>query len=311
MSDAGVGARRPPAEPTAAARRAATLLGCGSILLWCFSGPCFARGGRLFGPGVYLTLMTATGAATVALIQALRRRPLSGLVRLPARLVAAGLVGVAVYTVLFAVALFLAAPADVGQVNLLNYLWPIWIVVFSGLLLPGRGGGAAALGGACLGFAGVLAARGASGLLRLPDDWLPHLLALVAGLLWGLYCVLLRRWRVPEEQDGTALNFALCAVLAAVLALWRCEWAALPAPTAEGVFWVLFGGVGPVGLAYHWWDAGMKLGNARLLGTLAYLIPVGSSAILGLLFHETLGPGLVVGALLIAVGAWVGNRGGS
>ena len=65
-----------------------------------------------------------------------------------------------------------------------------------------------------------------------------------------------------------------------------------------------------MGLAYRWWESGMKLGNARLLGTLAYLIPVGSSVILGLLFEEALGPGLVPGALLIALGAWVGNRGG-
>lgn len=286
-----------------------TYLGACSILLWCWSGACFARGGRIFGPGVYLTLMTGTGAAMLVLLQALRGRPLAGLVRLPVRVVAAGAVGVALYTVLLALALFSAAPADLGQVNLLNYLWPIWIVVFSHLLLPAHRGGSTALGGALLGFAGVLVARGPAGLLRLPEAWLPHLLALVAGLLWALYCVLLRRWRVPEEQDGTALNFALCAAMSAALAAWRGEWAAVGPVGPEGFFWVVFGGVGPVGLAYSWWESGMKLGNARLLGTLAYLIPVGSSAILGVLFKETLGPGLLAGALLIALGAWVGNRG--
>ncbi len=289
--------------------RRATFLGAGSILLWCWSGPCFARGGRLLGPGVYLTLMTATGVLMVALLQALLRRPLAALVRLPARLVAAGAIGVALYTVLLALALFSARPADLGQVNLLNYLWPIWIVLFSALLLPGRGSGAA-LAGALLGFAGVLAARWPESPLRLPAHWLPHLLALVAGALWALYCVLLRRWRVPEEQDATALNFALCAAMSAALAAWRGEWGAVGPVGAEGLFWVLFGGVGPVGLAYHWWESGMKRGNARLLGTLAYFIPVGSSALLGLLFEEALGPGLLPGALLIALGAWVGNRGG-
>lgn len=291
--------------------RRATLLGACSILLWCWSGACFARGGRIFGPGVYLTLMTGTGAATVVLLQALRRRPLADLLRLPARVVTAGSVGVALYTVLLAYALFSAAPADLGQVNLLNYLWPIWIVVFSGLLVPHHRGGVAALGGAFLGFAGVLVARGPEGLLRVPERVLPHVLALVAGILWALYCVLLRRWRVPEEQDATALNFGLCAAMSAALAGWRGEWSTLAPVGAEGIFWVVFGGVGPVGLAYRWWEAGMKLGNARLLGTLAYLIPVGSSAILGLLFHDALGPGLLSGALLIAIGAWVGNRGGA
>jgi drug/metabolite transporter (DMT)-like permease len=254
--------------------------------------------------------MTATGSATVVFLHALRRRPLAGLVLLPAHTVVAGFFGVALYTVLLALALFSAAPADLGQVNLLNYLWPIWIVVFSRLLLPGSTGGVAALGGALLGFAGVLLARGPDALLRLPERWPPHVLALGAGALWALYCVLLRRWRIPEEQDGTALNFGICAVMSAALAGWRGEWSALSPAGPEGIFWVVFGGVGPVGLAYRWWESGMKLGNARLLGTLAYLIPVGSSVILGLLFEEALGPGLVPGALLIALGAWVGNRGG-
>jgi drug/metabolite transporter (DMT)-like permease len=294
---------------TAHTFRRATLLGVGSILFWCWSGACFARGGRIFGPGVYLTLMTATGAVTDAALHALRGRPMAALYRLPARFVAAGAVGVALYTVLLAMALFAAAPADLGQVNLLNYLWPIWIVVFSNLLLPERGG-RAALAGALLGFAGVLAARGPAGLLRLPDRLLPHLLALAAGALFALYCVLIRRWRIPEEQEGTALNFGICAVMSAVLAAWRGEWSAPVALGPEGVFWVVFGGVGPVALGYHWWEAGMKLGNARLLGTLAYFIPVGSSAILGLLYRETLGPGLLAGAGLIALGAWAGNRGG-
>jgi hypothetical protein len=129
---------------TATTPRRATLLGAFSILLWCWSGACFARGGRIFGPGVYLTLMTGTGAATVVLLQMLRGRPLVDLVRLPGRVVAAGAVGVALYTVLLALALFSAAPADLGQVNLLNYLWPIWIVAFPWSLLPSRAGGIAA-----------------------------------------------------------------------------------------------------------------------------------------------------------------------
>jgi drug/metabolite transporter (DMT)-like permease len=126
--------------------------------------------------------------------------------------------------------------------------------------------------------------------------------------LWALYCVLLRRWRVPEEQGGTALHFSVCALLAALLASWRGEWGRVADAGPESLFWVLFGGVGPVGLGYHWWEIAMKRGNARLLGLLAYFIPVGSSLVLGALYAAALGPGLLPGALLIGLGAWVAGR---
>jgi len=291
-----------------ATQRSATVTALGSILLWCWSGVCFARGGRLVGPGVYLTFMTATGSATVLLLQLLRRRPVADLVLLPRRVVVAGFFGVALYTVMLAFAFGIAPEADLGQVNLLNYLWPIWIVLLSTILLEERPGRAAAIAGALLGFTGVAVARGPEGLLNAPAAWTPHLLSLTGAFMWALYCVLLRRWRIPEEKGGTAFHFAVCALLAAALAAWRGEWSSLAGIGPEALFWILFGGIGPVGLAYHWWEIGVKRGDVRLISLLAYFIPVGSSVLLGLVFRESLGPGLIPGALLITAGAWVAGR---
>ena len=78
----------------------------------------------------------------------------------------------------------------------------------------------------------------------------------------------------------------------------------------EAGFWILFGGIGPVGLAYHWWEIGVKRGNVHLLSLLAYFIPVGSSILIGLFFRESLGRGLLPGALLITAGAWLAGRSG-
>lgn len=299
-----------PAYPPPS-RRSATLFAVGSILLWCWSGVCFARGGRLLGPGVYLTFMTAVGAATIVTLQFLRRRPLADLVLLPLPVVISGFFGVAVYTLMLALAFGIADQADLGQVNLLNYLWPIWIVILSLFLLGEKRGRGATAGGVVLGFAGVAAARGLEELGRFPLDWRPHILALLGGFLWALYCVLLRRWRVPEEKGGTAFHFTLCAIMAAVVATWRGEWQGLTGLSFESVLWIVFGGVGPVGLAYHWWEIGMKRGNTNVLIPLAYFIPVGSSLLIGLLYKESMNAGLIPGSLLITAGAWLASRGGS
>jgi drug/metabolite transporter (DMT)-like permease len=290
-------------------KKRATGLAVGSILLWCASGVCFAHGGRLLGPMAYLTLMTATGAATVALLQRLQGRPIGDLFRLPLRVVVAGFWGVAFYTVILALAFGMASAKAIGQVNLLNYLWPIWIVLFSAILLRERARPRCKAAAVLLGLAGIVVARGPASLLHVPEDPLPLVLAGIGGLLWAGYSVLLRVWRIPASQGGTACHFSLCAAMAAVLALVRGEWQAMPPFGPEAAFWVLFGGIGPVGLGYHWWEIGVKQGHVALLSTLAYFIPIGSTLLIGLLFREAVTPGLLPGAMLIAAGAWLAGQG--
>jgi drug/metabolite transporter (DMT)-like permease len=280
----------------------------GSILLWCASGACFARGAQLLGPMAYLALMTATGVLTVALLHRLRRRPFGELFRLPFRVVIAGFWGVSFYTIILAFAFGIAPAKEIGQVNLLNYLWPVWIVLFSAILIDEKTRLRLTAAGVLLGFLGIVVARGPLTLLSPPEDPLPLTLALLGGLLWACYSVLLRRWRIPEEQGGTAVHFTVCAAMAAALAAFRGEWQAFPPITAEALFWVLFGGIGPVGLAYHWWEIGVKRGNVPLISTLAYFIPVGSTVPIGFLFQDAMGPGLLPGAALIALGAWLAGR---
>lgn len=295
-------------EPWKGKKRTATAAAVGSILLWCASGVCFASGSRLLGPMAYLTLMTATGVITVTLLQLGRRRPLSELVLLPFRVIVAGFWGVAFYTVILALAFGIAPEREIGQVNLLNYLWPVWIVLLSPLLIREKTRPLLTAAGALLGFSGILVARGGSDLLRRPEAPLPLVLALLGGFLWACYCVLLRRWRISAEQGGTAFHFTVCAAMAAAVAAFRGEWRDLPPLGGEAIFWVLFGGIGPVGLAYHWWEIGVKLGNVPLISTLAYFIPIGSTLLIALLFREAMGPGLIPGAVLIAAGAWLAGR---
>jgi drug/metabolite transporter (DMT)-like permease len=296
------------APPVQNEGKGATLAAVGSILLWCASGVCFARGARLLGPMAYLTLMTATGVFTVTLMQRLRRQPFADLFRLPLRVMVAGFWGVAVYTVILALAFGIAPEAAIGQVNLLNYLWPVWIVLLSALLIREKTRLLPTAAGVLLGFAGIVVARGPAELLRAPENPLPLFLALLGGFLWACYSVLLRHWRIPAEQGGTAFHFTLCALMAAALAAIRGEWQNLPPLGAEAFFWILFGGIGPVGLAYHWWEIGVKSGHVPLISTLAYFIPIGSTLLIGLLFREAMGPGLLFGAVLIAAGACLSGR---
>ncbi|MEN6624607.1 MAG: EamA family transporter [Candidatus Sumerlaeia bacterium] len=298
----------PSPTPAQTSSRAATTAAVGSILLWCWSGVCFRMGAELMGDMAYLTGMTAVGSLTVIVLHAWGGKPIAPLLKLPPRVIFAGFWGVAFYTVILSMAFGMADPPDIGQINLLNYLWPIWLVLLSFFMLAEKANPLRTLAGALAGLAGVAIARGPKELAVVPTNLLPHAMALAGGVMWSLYCVLLRRWRVPEENGGTAFHFAVCAAMAALIAWWRGQWHALPPVSANMIFWILFGGIGPVGLGYHWWEIGMKRGNVHLISLLAYFIPIGSSALIGFFFRQALNPGLLIGAFLIAAGAWIARE---
>lgn len=288
--------------------QAATGAAIGSILLWCWTGVCYTQGSKLMGPMVYMTFITGVGTLTITFHKLFRRQPLLELVQLPPKVIVTGFWGVSVYTILLALAFGSAAPREIGQVNLLNYLWPIWIVLLSSVVLDENLRFLPTFSGALLGFGGVVISRGTEDFFHVPSQPTPHLMAMIGGFLWAIYCVLLRRWHIPEEKGGTALNFAMCSLMAAALAGYRGEWSTFPRLTPEILIWILFGGVGPVGLAYHWWEIGMKRGAVGLISLLAYFIPIGSSLLIGLFFRESMNPGLIPGAVLITAGAWIVQR---
>jgi len=257
---------------------------------------------------VYLTFMTGSGSLTAVVLQYFRGQPLSHMVRLPLKVIVAGFFGVTLYTVMLAKAFGMAAEADIGQINLLNYLWPVWTVVLGILLLGSQPKIPLAVSGILMGLFGIVLSRGFDLFTHLPTNLVPHGLALAGGFLWALYVVLLRRWNIPEEKGGTAFHFAICAIMAGLFAAFSQAWYTIPPWSGAMVFWIVLGGVGPVGIAYSLYEISVKNGPVFLIASLAYFIPIGSSLAIGLFFKETMNAGLILGAVFIAVGAWLVRR---
>ena len=287
----------------------AIILGIIAILLWCWSGVCFRKGSELMGSSmVYLTFMTGCGSLTAVVLQYFRGQPLLDMVRLPFRVVVAGFFGVALYTVMLAKAFGIAAEEDIGQINLLNYLWPVWMVVLGILLLRSRPKVLLAIFGILMGLFGVVISRGLDLFTHLPTNLFPHALALSGGFLWALYVVLLRKWKIPEEEGGTAFHFAICAIMAGLIAAFSNDWHSIPPWSGTMLFWILLGGVGPVGIAYSLYEISAKSGPVIVIASFSYFIPIGSSLVIGLFFKEAMNNGLILGAFFIAIGAWMVRR---
>jgi len=280
-------------------RVAATWVGFSAVALWSLLAlmtvasapvPPLALNALCFGIG---------GAAGLAWLAA--SGGLGALRGVPLWVYGFGAAGLCGYHLLYFSALRLAPPAEAG---LIAYLWPLLIVLGSGLL-PGERLRAGHVAGAVLAFAGaaLIVARGAGG----EGSALGYALAGLAALTWAAYSLGSR----AIGAQPTAAVAVYCLISAALSALAHLAFET-PAWPSGALGWaaVVGLGLGPVGLAFFTWDIGVKKGDIQLLGTASYAAPLLSTLALVAAGMAPASPVLALSAALIAGGAALAARAG-
>jgi drug/metabolite transporter (DMT)-like permease len=280
--------------------RHATLIGLTAILMWSLLAVMTVATGTI--PAFQLAAMTFAIGALVGSLTWIGRFEAISALRQPALAWAVGVGGLFGYHALYFLALRFAPPAEAG---LLNYLWPLLIVLFSSLL-PGERLAPHHVVGAMLGLAGtvLLFAGNRSG--GFAPAQVPGLVAaFVAAFVWATYSVMSRRLKsVPT--DAVAGFCGVTALLAALVhrlvedTVWPdtlLQWLA-----------VIGLGVGPVGAAFYAWDVGMKRGDIRVLGAASYATPLLSTAFLVLAGFAKASANIALAAILIAGGGLIAAK---
>ena len=228
--------------------------------------------------------------------------------RVPLSTLALGIYGLFGYHFMLFMALRLAPAVEA---NLINYLWPLLMVVLAPALLKNMPLRPILLGAALLGFAGaalaILGAAGGVAAAPAPGGTgtvAGYLAALAAAFMWASYSLLTQRVAAfPTAAIG------LFALVSGALSL-LCHWA-LEAPTSlslrDGLLLTLMG-LGPLGGAFYLWDKALKLGDARQIGILSYLTPLGSTALLILVTGRQWSWSIALAALMIMLAALLGTR---
>jgi drug/metabolite transporter (DMT)-like permease len=271
----------------------ATLCGLGALLLWAFLA-LLARGAAGLPP-LQVTAMAFGTAGILASAWLAARGQLAALRQPPIAWIH-GVGGLFGYHALYFAALAWAPPVEA---NLLNYLWPLLIVLLSAPIL-GLRLGPRRLAGVALGFLGCVLVVGPGA--AFPPGAAPGFLcAAAAALVWAVYSVTARRLAaVPTEAVA---GFCLASAVLAAAAHLAFETTVVPGMRELASALVL--GLGPVGAAFFLWDIGMKQGDPRLLGTLAYAVPVASTLLLLLAGEGTLGLRIAAAAALVVGGGWL------
>lgn len=276
-------------------RRRATLVGAGAVFLW---GSLAILTGLT---GDVQPFQIVATAFFVAFLLALVKWILAGdsLIapfRQSLRAWAIGVGGLFGYHFLLFLALKTSPPV---QANLINYLWPLLIVLFSALL-PGQTLRLRHIAGALIGFSGAcLLVTGGNGVMPAPEHLPGYAAALAGALVWASYSVASSRLTsVPTDAIGA---FCLVAAILSTGAHLIFE-TTVPPSAGEWVALVCLG-LGPAGGCFFLWDWGLKRGHVRALGGLAYTAPLSSTALLIIFGPAVLTASIAVAAVLIVGGA--------
>ena len=280
--------------------RTATLIGLTAILMWSLFAVLTVATGHV--PAFQLAAMTFAAGALAGIASWSWRRGAIHALRLPPLVWIVGVGGLFGYQALYFLALRLAPPAEAG---LLNYLWPLLIVLFSSLL-PGERLKAHHIVGALLGLAGTVLLFAGSASMHLDQGQLAGLAAaFAAAFVWATYSVLSRKLKaVPTDAVA---GFCLAAALLATAMHLVLETTVWPGTALQWLVIVALG-LGPVGAAFYAWDIGMKHGDIRVLGAASYATPLLSTAFLVIAGYARPGAAIALAAVLIAGGGLIAAR---
>jgi drug/metabolite transporter (DMT)-like permease len=273
-------------------RRGATLPALGAIALW---GTLAALALRLSAVPPFLLTGIALMIGALVGGRALAHRPP------PPAALALGVFGLFGFHFFLFLALRLAPAVDA---NLVNYLWPLLIVLLAPVIVPGIPWSARHGLAALLGFAGAALLIGAGIANPGSGAALGYVFAAASAVIWSTYSLLTRRF----AHFPTAYVSWFCLVSG--IASLACHFLFEPRywPREDEWLYILAMGLGPMGAAFFLWDKALKRGDPRAIGNLAYLTPLLSTLLLVVFAGGRLGAASFVAMGLILMGAWIGSR---
>ena len=283
-----------------------TVAALGAIALWATLA---ALGLSLRHVPPFLLTGTALLIGSLIALPWVLRQP--SLWRIELRTLGLGVFGLFGFHFLLFMSLRSAPPVEA---NLVNYLWPLLMVLLAPVLLVGVPLRAAHVAAALMGFAGAAlaivggmggTAGSSGGVPGSASGWYDgYALAMASAFVWASYSLLCQR--VPPFPNAAIGLFALVSGLLSL----ACHVALEPAVPLTLQDWGLLAamGVGPLGAAFFLWDIALKTGDVRHIGILSYITPLASTALLIVVSGRALTWNIAAAAALILGAAVFGTR---
>lgn len=210
-----------------------------------------------------------------------------------------GLVGIFLYYV-FLYGSFALAPA--GQVNVVNYLWPVFIIIFSIPILREKFNYKTILA-VLVSFIGALIAFTQGNISAFSGEHATgYLLAAIGALCYGLFSVLGKK--LEYEKFSSMLVYYIAATILIVPTSLAVSGFEIPRSLTTIIAILALGGV-MNSIAFVFWFKALKLGHTHKTANLIYSVPFLAMVWTYFLNGEQFSMTSVVGLALIIAGIFI------
>lgn len=192
--------------------------------------------------------------------------------------------------------------APVLEANLLNYLWPVILVLISPLFFKEFKIKAHHIFGGALSIFGCFILVTGFSFDFKKDHLFGYILALSAAFIWPIFS--LGKKKLPQTSIWAIASFCFISGLLCFLTHFLIE----PRVVLQwhDAWKIIVMGIGPFGIAFYTWDIALKHGDSRVIGALSYLTPVLSTLGLVIFTDEALKSTTLIAMLLIMSGSSLG-----
>lgn len=210
-----------------------------------------------------------------------------------------GIWGVFLYHYVYYMALE-RSPLAEGAV--LTTTWSFWIVVFSSVLVLGKISFPVLLT-ALTGMGGVVLVISAGKSFGFDSAFISgYLLALLCGLIWSSFSVVLGRINLKKDAM-TAFTITAALISLALFLFSRPH----PVPSVRSLLSAVYLGAVPLGLSFFLWNRALRGGNLVIIGFLSYLTTPLAVLIVALVHKEAVHSRVIIGMLVI-IAASIGGK---
>ncbi len=280
--------------------RKGTFIGCIAIVLWSFSA-LFLSFSLDMPPFLLLAIHTFSASFLCFFIRTLKKGFPNTIFRtpFPVQDLLFPFTCIFFYEIFYILAFKYAPPAEA---NLLNYLWPILLVLLSGLIAGQKINLYSAVG-ALVAFAGVVALNtGASGSLN--SFQLGHLFAVLAAIIWATYSALNRARATNSFVNPVPTVLFFSSIVAILLHfIFEDAWSF----NFTSLFFATFLGISS-GMGVFLWDIATKTGDVQMLGVISYLTPLLSTFILTFFGSPILTDNIIISSIFIVCGVLIASQ---
>ncbi len=191
---------------------------------------------------------------------------------------------------------------NVAESNAINYLWPVFVVIFAMLLLKEKINLVKILGLLVSFFGAYLIFTGGS-LLQLNSQYLfGYLLAFLGAVVYGLFSVLGKKH--DYEKFTSIMLYRVFCLVFVIITLMFFPYLQAPNSLIQwlGIAWL---GIFPNSLGFVFWFKSLKHGETAKMTNLIYLVPLISLIFIKLFLVEPITIFAFIGTILIVIGIFI------